>query len=213
MSCLVAGRCQALFHVGEVHGQPVYQRPEIAMSTTYQVNGGVAVITLNNPPVNGLGHSTRSGIFEGLQQAQADARNALRQRSQARHQNGPGFLRAQITPGPNAMVGVEVMRQLGDQLGRDADGAGIAIARRDAVNDPILAQQAIEKGGATLDAPRERGLLAQVRSPLARCQRDHILDGQTLAVKDHRLGAVSVLIRHVVQHEASPPPAARKKRN
>jgi 3-hydroxyacyl-CoA dehydrogenase len=59
--------------VGEVHGQPVYQRPEIAMSTTYQVNGGVAVITLNNPPVNGLGHSTRSGIFEGLQQAQADA--------------------------------------------------------------------------------------------------------------------------------------------
>ena len=43
------------------------------MSTTYQVNGGVAVITLNNPPVNGLGHSTRSGIFEGLQQAQADA--------------------------------------------------------------------------------------------------------------------------------------------
>ncbi len=55
MSCLVAGRCQALFLVGEVHGQPVYQRPEIAMSTTYQVNGGVAVITLNNPPVNGSG--------------------------------------------------------------------------------------------------------------------------------------------------------------
>src|SRR5690606_14514196 len=47
--------------------------PEIAMSTTYQVADGVAVITLNNPPVNGLGHSTRTGIFEGLQAAQADA--------------------------------------------------------------------------------------------------------------------------------------------
>jgi 3-hydroxyacyl-CoA dehydrogenase len=50
----------------------VFERPEIAMSTTYQVTDGVAVITLNNPPVNGLGHSTRGGIFEGLKQAQTD---------------------------------------------------------------------------------------------------------------------------------------------
>ena len=43
------------------------------MSTTYQVTNGVAVITLSNPPVNGLGHSTRAGVCDGLKQAQADA--------------------------------------------------------------------------------------------------------------------------------------------
>jgi 3-hydroxyacyl-CoA dehydrogenase len=42
------------------------------MSASYEVKGGVAVITLNNPPVNGLGHGTRSGIFDGLKKALAD---------------------------------------------------------------------------------------------------------------------------------------------
>jgi 3-hydroxyacyl-CoA dehydrogenase len=42
------------------------------MSATYEVKGSTAVITLNNPPVNGLGHATRSGIFDGLKQAMAD---------------------------------------------------------------------------------------------------------------------------------------------
>jgi 3-hydroxyacyl-CoA dehydrogenase len=43
------------------------------MSASYEVQGGVAVITLNNPPVNGLGHATRSGIFDGLKKAMADS--------------------------------------------------------------------------------------------------------------------------------------------
>ncbi len=43
------------------------------MSATYEVRGPVAVITLNNPPVNGLGYDTRKGIVEGLEKAQADA--------------------------------------------------------------------------------------------------------------------------------------------
>src|SRR5436190_22817962 len=38
----------------------------------YQVNGTVAVITLDNPPVNGLGHELRSGIVAGVEKAQAD---------------------------------------------------------------------------------------------------------------------------------------------
>ncbi|WP_287495738.1 3-hydroxyacyl-CoA dehydrogenase NAD-binding domain-containing protein [Pandoraea sp. CB10b_02] len=42
------------------------------MSTAYEVRDGVAVITLENPPVNGLGHATRAGIAEGLTRAQAD---------------------------------------------------------------------------------------------------------------------------------------------
>ncbi|PJC74227.1 MAG: 3-hydroxyacyl-CoA dehydrogenase, partial [Syntrophobacterales bacterium CG_4_8_14_3_um_filter_58_8] len=43
------------------------------MSANYEVKEGVAVITMNNPPVNGLGHATRSGIFDGLKRALADS--------------------------------------------------------------------------------------------------------------------------------------------
>jgi 3-hydroxyacyl-CoA dehydrogenase len=42
------------------------------MSAEYQVHGDVAVITLNNPPVNGLGYATRLALVDGLAQAQAD---------------------------------------------------------------------------------------------------------------------------------------------
>jgi 3-hydroxyacyl-CoA dehydrogenase len=42
------------------------------MTAEYQVNGAVAVITLNNPPVNGLGASTRSAIVEGMKKALGD---------------------------------------------------------------------------------------------------------------------------------------------
>ena len=43
------------------------------MSASYQVHGPVAVITLNNPPVNGLGFATRQGIVDALEQARTDA--------------------------------------------------------------------------------------------------------------------------------------------
>ena len=43
------------------------------MSANYELRGNVAVITLNNPPVNGLGHETRLGITTGLEKAHADA--------------------------------------------------------------------------------------------------------------------------------------------
>ena len=42
------------------------------MSANYEVRGDVAVITLNNPPVNGLGYDTRRGIAEGLDKALGD---------------------------------------------------------------------------------------------------------------------------------------------
>ncbi len=42
------------------------------MTAEYQVHGDVAVITLANPPVNGLGHATRKGITDGLARANAD---------------------------------------------------------------------------------------------------------------------------------------------
>ncbi|WP_213781058.1 3-hydroxyacyl-CoA dehydrogenase NAD-binding domain-containing protein [Caballeronia sp. dw_276] len=43
------------------------------MAVDYTTRDGIAVITLNNPPVNGLGFSTRLGIVEGIEKAQADA--------------------------------------------------------------------------------------------------------------------------------------------
>jgi len=47
---------------------------DMPMSASYEVRGGVAVITLNNPPVNGLGHDTRKGITDGIEKAEADAK-------------------------------------------------------------------------------------------------------------------------------------------
>ena len=42
------------------------------MSATYQVIDSIAVVTMNNPPVNGLGLETRRGIADGFAQANAD---------------------------------------------------------------------------------------------------------------------------------------------
>ncbi len=42
------------------------------MSASYEVRDGVAVITLDNPPVNGLGYATRRGIADGVDRALDD---------------------------------------------------------------------------------------------------------------------------------------------
>lgn len=43
------------------------------MSVQYEIQAGVAVITLDNPPVNGLGLSSRVGLIEALTRALEDA--------------------------------------------------------------------------------------------------------------------------------------------
>ena len=43
------------------------------MSASYEVRGPIAVITLNNPPVNGLGYETRKAVAEGVEKAEDDA--------------------------------------------------------------------------------------------------------------------------------------------
>ena len=43
------------------------------MSASYEVRSGVAVVTLNNPPVNGLSFATRKGVTDALERANADA--------------------------------------------------------------------------------------------------------------------------------------------
>jgi 3-hydroxyacyl-CoA dehydrogenase len=42
------------------------------MSASYEVRGSVAVITLSNPPMNGLSHAVRRGAAEGLDRAWSD---------------------------------------------------------------------------------------------------------------------------------------------
>ena len=42
------------------------------MTAEYTVQGTVAVITLNNPPINGLGLATRVALTDGLARALAD---------------------------------------------------------------------------------------------------------------------------------------------
>jgi len=42
------------------------------MTAHYEVRGSVAVITLDNPPVNGLGFATRSAVAAGVERAEAD---------------------------------------------------------------------------------------------------------------------------------------------
>src|SRR2546423_12381883 len=42
------------------------------MSANYEARGNVAVITLDNPPVNGLGFDTRKGVTDGLDKALND---------------------------------------------------------------------------------------------------------------------------------------------
>ncbi|WLE59659.1 enoyl-CoA hydratase/isomerase family protein [Burkholderia plantarii] len=43
------------------------------MAVAYTIRDGVAVLTLDNPPVNGLGYSTRAALMAGLDRALADA--------------------------------------------------------------------------------------------------------------------------------------------
>ena len=43
------------------------------MSASYEVRGTIAVITLNNPPVNGLGYETRKAVAEAVEKAEDDA--------------------------------------------------------------------------------------------------------------------------------------------
>lgn len=45
---------------------------DLSNTVRYALQGRVAVIFLDNPPVNGLGDTVRRGIHEGLSQAQAD---------------------------------------------------------------------------------------------------------------------------------------------
>jgi 3-hydroxyacyl-CoA dehydrogenase len=44
------------------------------MTAHYEVRGDVAVVQLDNPPVNGLNHASRKGVTDGIRRANADAK-------------------------------------------------------------------------------------------------------------------------------------------
>jgi len=68
-------------------------------ATTYSVRDGIAVIVMNNPPVNGLGSVLRPGIVEGMQKAEADpAVNALVIMGSAKAFSGGADIREFNTP-------------------------------------------------------------------------------------------------------------------
>ena len=48
-------------------------KPAAKAGAPYKVHGDVAVITLDNPPVNGLAHAVRKAVYEGIAAAEADA--------------------------------------------------------------------------------------------------------------------------------------------
>ncbi len=43
------------------------------MTAEYRVDSGVAIVTLRNPPVNGLNHATRQGVVEAITRANQDS--------------------------------------------------------------------------------------------------------------------------------------------
>ncbi len=89
----------------------------------YGVHGKVAVITMNNPPVNGLGHALRKGIVEGLDRALADA----------------GVEAIVLIGGGNAFSGGADIREFNTPAARAEPHLRQVIARIETVSKPVVA--------------------------------------------------------------------------
>ena len=59
------------------------------MTTHYERRGDVAVLQIDNPPVNGLGHATRKALVDGLERALDDTRGARPSSSPAPTRRSP----------------------------------------------------------------------------------------------------------------------------
>ncbi|MNS95475.1 hypothetical protein D3C72_1297390 [compost metagenome] len=148
------------------HGCHVRQRGQVATGT-HRTFGG-----------NQRQHIVLQQRGQAFQQRHADAGHATHQRGQARGEHGAGLGRVQVTAQAATMVGVQVVRQLGDQCRRNVHRARIAVAGGHAIDDAILAQQAVEEIGTTLDMCAERRHIAQRGLARALGQGDHVFDGQ-----------------------------------
>ena len=175
----------------------------------YQVHGAVAVITLDNPPVNGLGHALRQQISQGLEAAQGDAAvQAVVIIGNASGFSGGADIREFGTP---AMLAAPVLGRLIQELemctlpvvaalGGNAMGGGLELALgchyRVAAADAQLAMPEVKLGlipgaGGTQRLPRAVGLESAVNmivsgSPVAAVQLrdsgliDRLIEGELL---------------------------------
>ncbi|HEX4896659.1 MAG TPA: 3-hydroxyacyl-CoA dehydrogenase NAD-binding domain-containing protein [Solimonas sp.] len=144
--------------------------------TSYHVDGGIAVITMNSPPVNGLGLPLRSGIAEGLQRAAADeavrgivltgTASAFSGGADIREFNSPKMLAtpnlhdliAQIEAGHKPVVAAIAGVCLGGGL-ELALGCHYRVARGDAqVALPEVKLGLLPGGGGTQRLPRAVGV-------------------------------------------------------
>ena len=176
----------------------------------YQLHGAVAVITLNNPPVNGLGHALREKVSQGLEAAQADAAvQAIVIVGNANGFSGGADIREFGSP---AMFAAPVLGRLIQELemctlpvvaalGGNAMGGGLELALgchyRVAAADAQLAMPEVKLGlipggGGTQRLPRAVGLESAVNmivsgSPIAAAQLrdtaliDRIIEGELLS--------------------------------
>ena len=93
------------------------------MGASYEVRGQVAVITLNNPPVNGLGHATRLAVAEGVERAE----------------NDPAIKAIVITGAGKAFSGGADIREFGSPKALAEPNLGSLINRVEACTKPVVA--------------------------------------------------------------------------
>ena len=93
------------------------------MTAHYQVHGDIAVITLDNPPVNGLGLSTRQGIAQGMEQALADA----------------AVIAIVVTGAGKAFSGGADIREFGSSKGMQEPNLGSVIQLLEKSTKPVVA--------------------------------------------------------------------------
>ncbi len=93
------------------------------MSANYDVRGSVAVITLDNPPVNGLGFATRKAVAEGVERAE----------------NDPAVKAIVITGAGKAFSGGADIREFGSPKAMAEPNLLSLIARVEASTKPVVA--------------------------------------------------------------------------
>ncbi|OWQ48648.1 3-hydroxyacyl-CoA dehydrogenase [Roseateles noduli] len=93
------------------------------MGASYEVRGQVAVITLNNPPVNGLGHATRLAVANGVEQAE----------------NDPAIKAIVITGAGKAFSGGADIREFGSPKALAEPNLGSLITRVESCTKPVVA--------------------------------------------------------------------------
>ncbi len=93
------------------------------MAAEYATRDGVAVLTLNNPPVNGLGYDTRRALADGLDRALAD----------------PAVVAIVVTGGGKVFSGGADIREFGSPKALQEPNLHSLIAELEASGKPVVA--------------------------------------------------------------------------